>query len=105
METNEITIRINLELREFEVRGDAKYIEQRFWPYIAEYLEVIKSSSKTNNNESLKQTERQESVNTTSVSDFPDSFGEYLNRFPKGLSNVDKLLIASYYVQSKNENK
>ncbi|MDB4919502.1 hypothetical protein [Mucilaginibacter sp.] len=105
MENNQIKIRINLETREFEVHGEAKYINETFGTYISEYLDIIKGPQKTknaSNNDLLKNTEPLNNDKVSNDSALPDSFGEYLNRFPRTLSNVDKLLVSSFYVQSHN---
>jgi len=106
MEENRITIRINLEQREFEVQGDASYIDQKFGKDIREYIDLIKGKKTEKPAESIPNIShdlpKTESVN---LSELPDSFGEYLNKFPKGLSSVDKLLIACYFVQSRSKEK
>ncbi|HTE01477.1 MAG TPA: hypothetical protein VK668_19455 [Mucilaginibacter sp.] len=109
METKEISIRINLESREFEIKGDSNYVNDHYGDYIMECLGIIKSSSnlKKNDQSPPSNTKHQSQSRTESGNDggIPDSFGEYLNKFPKTISNVDKLLIACYHVQSKNDNK
>src|ERR1700743_3765812 len=107
METNKISIRINLESREFEIEGDIKYIDDKFGAYIKECLEIIKSTKtvkKTDESQTVKATEsaNNDIKNNSLIS---DSFGEYFNRFPKTLSNVDKLLLACYYIQAKSATK
>src|SRR4051812_38227646 len=108
MEENRITIRINLEQREFEVQGDASYIDQKFGKDIQDYISLIKGQKpeklkeSPSNNNGRNDLPKNDEVN---ASELPDSFGEYLNKFPKGLSSVDKLLIACYFVQSKSKDK
>jgi len=108
MENNRISVRINLEKREFEVRGDAKYIEQRFGQYIDEYIGIIKDQQReepTRGQQAKETATSSDAVTEAPASQIPETFGEYLNKFPKGISNVDKLLIASYFVQSHSKDK
>lgn len=37
--------------------------------------------------------------------DMPESFGEYLNQFKKGISQEEQMLIAGYFVQQKSDAK
>lgn len=111
MEKNLVKIRINLDSREFEVEGDANYINDRFGEDIDEYLALIKQQKNVQSipsfkaplstTDALKVESGQPDKNTY----MPDSFGEYFNRFAKSLSIVDKLLVTSYFVQSKNPEK
>lgn len=101
MENNQIKIRINLETREFEVEGDAKYINEAFGSYIYDYLDGIKGSKRSKSpadDVNKKTTTKEENVGDS----LPDSFGEYLNRFPRTLKDVDRLLIAGFYTQMKS---
>jgi hypothetical protein len=103
MENNQIKIRINLETREFEVQGDAKYINDHFGDYITEYMSLIKGSQKAGNKSNAPSSILTEPslINKEAESEsLPDSFGEYFNKFPRTLSNVDKLLVSSFYLQS-----
>jgi len=108
METNQISIRINLEAREFEITGDIKYIDDEYGAFIKECLDIIKSSPKSNKSSESTNTQKSKGEPDVVASDnstIPDSFGEYFNKFPKGLSNVDKLLVACYYIQMRSDNK
>jgi hypothetical protein len=108
MEENRITIRINLEQREFEVQGDANYIDQKFGKDIQEYISLIKGQKQEKLKESIPKGNLTNDLPTNeggTPSELPDSFGEYLNKFPKGLTSVDKLLIACYFVQSTSKDK
>jgi len=103
MENNQIKIRINLETREFQVEGDAKYINEAFGKYIYDYLDGIKGSqrSKSPPDDVTKKSTtitKEENIGDS----LPDSFGEYLNKFPRTLKDVDRLLIAGFYIQTKN---
>lgn len=105
MENNYIKIRINLNNREFEVDGDANYINEVFGNTLKEYLQIIKGSTNTTEapiSDIQHKKENHTANSETRVSILPDSFGEYFNKFPRTLGNVDKLLIASYFVQIKN---
>ncbi|MES1182088.1 MAG: hypothetical protein ABUL44_04765 [Flavobacterium sp.] len=109
MEQKNIRVRINLNSREFETEGDQEIIFKNFGELLKEYLEIIKKESKEKPKSQDGENKRimKEAVVEVKNRDesIPDNFGEYYNRFSKNLSNVDKLLLAGYYVQSTNDSK
>jgi hypothetical protein len=113
MEKNQVRLRINLESREFEVEGDAGYINERFGDEIDEYLSMIKKGSRSRSQSQPESSVAKQNLDRSDVPSslpninmsMPDSFGEYFSKYPKGIGIVDKLLIASYYVQSNNTEK
>lgn len=110
MEENYISIRINLESREVEIKGNTEHIEKTYGSFLYECMEIIKNHPVKASDkpfpasapESIKTSSQVEKEGLSSV---PDSFGEYLSGFPKGLNNVDKLLLASNYLQSRSSQK
>jgi len=109
MESNNIRIKVNLNSREFEVDGDHEIIFKNFGQLLNDYLDIIKKEPKTPNRPNQYQTGSQPSNGNATTTEFdveqlPDSFGELFNKFPKSISNVDKLLLAGFYIQSHNEN-
>jgi len=113
MEKNSVRIRVNLSSREFEVEGDASYINDRFGGDIDEYLALIKQQKGTQSPSSARAPISATEIPIPNVelgqsdksATMPDSFGEYFNKFSKSLNIVDKLLVASYFVQNKNSEK
>jgi hypothetical protein len=97
-----VRIRINLTTREFEIDAEPDFLFEKFGDRIFEYLDLLKSNKTTVGDKNTV-----EEITKTIITniDLPDSFGEYYNKFPKNLNNVDKLLISAYYIQSTNENK
>ncbi len=96
-------IRINLVNREVEFEGDLTAIKDHFGDYIEDFLDNIKKG-----NPAASTTAAPVSASVASevsLSALPDSFGEFYGKFPKGLSNVDKLLLAGYYLQNQTEGK
>jgi hypothetical protein len=102
MEVNKnVRIRINLSTREFEIDADSDFVIQKFGDKIFEYLDIVKSS----NSKTAAKSANEYDSTPIANSDVPNSFGEYYNKFPKGLNNVDKLLISCYFIQSSTEAK
>jgi len=102
MEINKnVRIRINLSTREFEIDADSDFVIEKFGDRIFQYLDIVKSS----NSKIVPPTESKSHSSPLASSEVPASFGEYFNKFPKGLNNVDKLLISCYFIQSSTEAK
>jgi len=110
MDSKNIKIRVNLNTREFEVEGDQEAVFKNFGDLLKDYLDLIKHQP-TKQNDLDKRGKPSSVSQTNNLNDdveneiSADSFGEFYNKFSKTLSNVDKLLIASYFVQSKSDNK
>jgi len=110
MDNKTIKVRVNLNQREFEVEGEQGIIFENFGNMLKDYLDIIKTQP-THKVEQLKKYNNSPIIEESSASErgqslgIPDSFGEFYNRFPKSLSNVDKLLAACYYIQSISEQK
>lgn len=106
MENNNIKIRINLTQREFEIDGDPEYIKENYSSHIKDYLDIIKSQGKSDGSEVVNNGNNSGNISKVSkVEEVPSSFGEYFSTFNRGLNNVDRLLIAGYYIQLTSDNK
>lgn len=112
METSKLKVRVNLNTREFEVEGDNDVILKNFGEVLKEYLDEIQKTPKSNtantgnsSTKVVKETNNSEEKTESSISTVPDNFGEFYHRFPKNLSNVDKLLVACYFIQESSEGK
>ncbi len=100
-------IRINLNSREFEIEGSEEFIA-KYNETIDSFLEKIYSSDSTQNNTSNASEEdvtgnitaknRTDSGGLTEE-DKEQSFGEWYNKLPNTAKDVDKILLAGYFVQ------
>jgi hypothetical protein len=107
-------IRINLTSREFEVEGSEEFIT-KYDETIASFLEKIyleddnRNQSKTNSG--VEQSKVQiTNTKTIEVDDNNDdiddsSFGELYNKLPNSAKDVDKMLLAGYFVQLSTDDK
>jgi hypothetical protein len=109
MEKTQMKIRISLATREVEFEGDLELIKENFGDHIKDYLEALKKNEPRPSLEKKEKTDHTTStqqVTTPRISNkIPDNFGEFYSKFPKGISNVDKMLIASFFLQNSSEGK
>lgn len=96
-------IRINLSSREIELEGTETFIE-KYSDIINDYLKVIKEPVSHNATVAIEDDIQVSNLPNVSFSSMPDSFGEYYSRFPKSMKDVDKILVAGYFVQQKTGN-
>jgi hypothetical protein len=104
---NKAKIRINLNLREFEIEGSEEFINSHS-AKIESFLEILKStpppadlikpSLQNNVDDVSKNLSQVKKPNET----LPDSFGEYYQNLPKSGKDADKILLAGNYVQLSN---
>ncbi len=108
-------IRINLNTREIEFEGSESFIE-KYDDIIKEFIEKIKSTQPFKASESFSETypkpteyvrpsenDAGQPATTNLSNGLPDSFGEYYTKFPRNIKVIDKILIAAYYAQNKND--
>lgn len=108
MDSKQMKVRVNLTTREIELEGNLDLIKEHFGDHLEDLiikirnnpLPTVQSSYTTSINSS-----KSSNLNTESNEQLPDSFGEFYNKFPKNLSNVDKILLACFYLQSQSEGK
>jgi hypothetical protein len=110
METQQMKIRISLTTREVEFDGDLALIKENFGEHIEDYLRAIKKEAASPPIEKKHVIHRDSKIEVEAPSHdingaIPDNFGEFYSKFPKSLSNVDKMLLASYFIQSSSEGK
>jgi hypothetical protein len=108
METQQMKIRISLISREVEFEGDLQLIKENFGEHIEDYLKALKKEPPSTPIEKKQNVNHQTSISVTSnpgAGSIPDNFGEFYSKFSKNLSNVDKILLAGYFVQSSSEGK
>lgn len=93
-------IRINLTTKEFEVEGSEQFVKE-----YAEKIENLLSaigSSKPLPSPVIKNLEETKPT-PVSGNQLPDNFGEYLHTFSNTLTDVDRMLIAGFYIQNQAE--
>ena len=98
---NKAKIRINLNLREFEIEGSEDFINSHS-ENIESFLEILKTTMPTNNQQPVVITKSQTSQTNQpplSNSTAPDNFGEYYHQVPKTTKEADKILVAGHYAQ------
>jgi len=105
-------IRINLNSREVEIEGSEEFVS-KYDETINSFLEKIyleddnKNQSKVNTR--VEHTKAQ--IESTSQVDDEDndiddtSFGELYNKLPNSAKDVDKMLLAGYFVQLSSDDK
>lgn len=111
MEDNRVRIRFAWNNGEFEIEGPQEYVDT-YSETIKAFTEILKSSA---NGQAEKETPAKgkqisifeqpsaPTVKTTSDGlEVPASFGEFYHKAPKSINKTDIVLLASYFVQSQN---
>ncbi|MCX7593622.1 MAG: hypothetical protein N2235_07655 [Fischerella sp.] len=108
---NKAKIRINLNLREFEIEGSEAFINSHS-AKIESFLEILKTAPpvitepkihhKDKEGSEIK-TDKVRSTNKSHSEDIPETFGEYYHKMPKKSTESDKILLAGHFIQSKSE--
>ncbi|MEM9829383.1 MAG: hypothetical protein AAF944_02030 [Bacteroidota bacterium] len=113
MEDNRVRIRLAWNNCEFEVEGPQQYVDT-YSETIKAFTDILKASGsgQTEKNPPAKGQQisifEQSPPKTTAVKTNPDglevpsSFGEFYHRAPKSINKTDIVLLASYFVQSQN---
>jgi len=101
---NNAKIRINLNLREFEIEGSEEFVNSHAQK-IESFLELLKKTpplpepTKTTVDPVIGTTTQPvKSSNGT----LPESFGEYYQMLPNNAKDVDKIMIAGHFAQNAN---
>lgn len=99
--SNAAKIRINLNLREFEIEGTEEFINSHS-EKIDSFLELLKSTPPALPPQIIQQplivTNGQQQQQPQS-GNLPESFGEYAHKLPKSAKDVEKLLVAGHFAQ------
>lgn len=101
-------VKINLSSGEIEINGSEAFINDQldkvkdillefYGKFDSEEIK-IPSEAETNSDDIT-----QVAVVNNKEEKLPDSFGEFLNKFPKSINQGDQVLIAGYYLQKKCE--
>lgn len=104
------TFRINLKTGEIEISGSEQFVEARI-ESIRDILDLVSESTSrtveiddpTNIPSSATQTTQTSSGSITSGYETPETFGEWMNSFRDNITDIDKALIAAYFVQSLSD--
>ncbi|MEQ9307912.1 MAG: hypothetical protein RLN90_00550 [Balneolaceae bacterium] len=107
---NKAKIRINLNLREFEIEGSEDFINSHS-AKIESFLEILKNSpappvqveTSSQAETANTQTAVINEVPSNSNNGIPETFGEYYHELPKTAKEADKILLAGHFIQCKSE--
>jgi hypothetical protein len=100
---NPVRIRINLSTKEFEVEGPEQFVKE--YSDIIENMLLALSSPKVSVEERAVLTDDLNLQPATEKNEIPELFGEYFHLFPKDITDVERILIAGYFIQLKSEDK
>jgi hypothetical protein len=103
---NKAKIRINLNLREFEIEGSEDFINSHS-AKIESFLEILKNIPPSQAAPVIQQPATNSYApvspsSSVSSNQIPDNFGEYYHLLPKTAKDADKVLIAGYFHQLNN---
>lgn len=99
---NSARIRINLSTKEFEVEGSEQFVKE-YADKIENLLSAVTATSKPSSPQSPPRSSEAPTSAPTVGGQLPDSFGEYLHTFPNTITDVDRMLIAGFYIQAQSE--
>lgn len=100
---NSARIRINLSSKEFEIEGQEQFVKE--YADRIEDLLVSLTISKPPTTVPPPEAGNNYSSSMSSGTEIPNTFGEYLHTFPSSITDVDRILIAGFYVQSQSAEK
>ncbi len=95
MDEQHARLHVNLTTREFEVEGSESFVRE----YSEKIQNMLATSAASRHKPQPAVQETVEQEKPTASTDLPATFGEYLHMFPSDLKDVDKILIAGYYIQ------
>jgi len=98
---NSARIRVNLSTKEFEVEGSEQFVKE-----YADKIENLLSSLATARVSPVipaASSNAGDSQAALQNAGLPETFGEYLHSFPKVNTDVERMLIAGYFSQSKSD--
>lgn len=94
---NSARIRINLSTKEFEVEGSEEFVKE----YAEKIENLLSSFANTKIPTSILPDDTADhNPDTPRATELTATFGEYLNGFPSSVTDVDRILIAGFYVQA-----
>jgi hypothetical protein len=97
MEEKTAKIRINISAGEIEIEGTEAFVRE----YVDRFEELLEFLKKRPQVAPVPQKiALPEQAPAPAKTEMPEVFGEYLQRFPKSITDLDRILIAAYFVQS-----
>jgi hypothetical protein len=97
MEEKTARIRINIRAGEIEIEGTETFVRE----YLDRFEELVEFFKKRPQVAPVpKKVALPEQAPAPAKTEMPNVFGEYLQRFPKSITDVDRILVAAYFVQS-----
>jgi len=108
--TNDARFKINMNTGEIEFEGSEDFVKEQL-SKLPDTIKTILISiphklplKKVKDVEPETKQEAKSDSSTSDISDIPDNFGEWTNRFPaKNISQVDHILIAGYFCQKQSD--
>ena len=102
MEDKTARIRINFSIGEIEIEGTETFVRE----HVDKYENLFEFWRKESRVKSVPQEiATSEKVPAQAERDLPEVFGDYLQKFPKSITNIDKVLMAGYFIQSHEPDK
>jgi len=96
MEEKTARIRINVSAGEIEIEGTEAFVRE----YVDKFEDLFESLKKRPQVAPAPQKlALPQQVSVPAEAEMPEVFGEYLQRFPKSITDVDKVLVAAHFVQ------
>ena len=92
-------LRINLTTREIEIEGSEAFVRE----YAEKFEELVASLANPPAPAGDAPTPEHAPADAPLAAGLPSTFGEYLHMFPSDITDLDKMLIAGYYVQSQSQ--
>jgi len=100
MDERQARFRISVDGSEIEIDGSEAFVRE----HLEKFGDILRSVRDRPPLEAVaEQTVASESVAPSMV--VPVQFGEYLARFPKSITDVDRVLIAGHFVQTQSADK
>lgn len=97
MEDKTARIRVNFSIGEIEVEGTEAFVRE----YVDKFEDLLESWRKQHKVRSAPQeTAVTEQAPAPAGVDMPEVFGEYLQQFPRSITDIDRVLVAAHFVQS-----
>jgi len=99
MEDETARIRVNFSIGEIELEGTEAFVRE----YVDKFDDLLESWMKQPKvRPAPKGMAVTEQAPAPIKADMPDVFGEYLQQFPKSIADIERVLIAAYFVQSRD---
>jgi hypothetical protein len=102
--SNSFRIRLNLSQREIEIEGSEEFLNS-YQELILDYANRIKENTSAIDSSREKNFRKEEQKSLDHEPKEAFSFGEFFTKFPKNIKDVDRILIAGYFLQSSRESK